>query len=621
MVTLRRVFLLTAALLLFAGCSGPASDLGAPRVTLTALPGSSLAGVSLADQGSQLHLEFADVAADGTFVRLELVDGRRLAGTQLWAEESYLGLAVPTETGAEVGVFSKALDEPISLVLPLTDTAESKLISVPPVGDYNVITDLTVTDLGTGHIELTWTQINTGDYNFDGLVGITDLTPIGQLLGTAYSREAPDAPSLRAYWVDGNGDGEISVSDITPIGQNFGAYIAGYVIKNGGEVIASSTPGEPTVLRSDGQLREGLPPTYSVILPGTPEDDWAVVAVDKEGIEGSGSGDIVGDISLRANLDFSGIDLFDLDGSNPGPFDPSKIGSRLIEPIEIVGVDRWEVPGLDVISRLSDSTISFLGVQRERTLYLDLYYLPAVNLITGEPRQATAVHSTQTVGTPETAVTSIPLYLPAQGTMDMNIGLVFSPNPEGGYFSELTVQSVIPGDDPATPEIEESYSQMTRSRLAYATGLVSNDTDLDGNYEDEAELLDSDLDGISDVRLAHDIDLGDGKHESCGEIKIEGTLVSFDEHAGRVTLSEAVITDGGEGEVPDPLLVLISEVTRFEEHVKTDEGVIRRDIDPGSLMPGDTIEVTMICLEEGGDPLPSKYWIEKLMRKLDERTQ
>jgi hypothetical protein len=393
------------------------------------------------------------------------------------------------------------------------------------------------------------------------------------------------------------------------------------VIKNDGEVIASSVPGEPTVLRSEGQLREGLPPTYSVLVPGSPEEDWAVVAVDKDGVEGSGSGDIVGDISLRANLDFSGIDLFDLDGTNPGPFDLTKIGSRLIEPIEIIGSERWNVSGLDVVSRYSDSTISFIGVQRESTLYLDLYYLPAVNLVTGEPRQAAALRSAQTVETPAMAVTSIPLYLPASGTVDMSIAVAFSPNPAGGYFSELTVESVIPGDDPATPEVEESYSQMTRSRLTYATGLVSRDTDLDGEYEDEAELLDSDLDGISDVRLAHDIDVGDGKLESCGELHIEGTLASFDEFAGEVVLGEAVITEGGEGDVPDPWVFYISELTRFEEHVKTDEGVIMRDIDPSSLMPDDTIEVTMICLEEGGDPLPGKYRIEKLMRKLDERTE
>jgi hypothetical protein len=97
--------------------------------------------------------------------------------------------------------------------------------------------------------------------------------------------------------------------------------------------------------------------------------------------------------------------------------------------------------------------------------------------------------------------------------------------------------------------------------------------------------------------------------------------VSFDELAGEVVLSGATLTDGGEGELPDPWQFYISELTRFEEHVLTDEGVIRRDIDPSSLAPDDIIEVTLICLEEGGDPLPGKFEIEKLMRKLDERTE
>lgn len=621
MGTLGRFVLCSAVLLVIAGCGGPSGEFSPRGVSLSALPGSQLTGVSYVDQTDSLRLSFSQVPADGTFVRLALMDGRRLTDTQLWSEQSYFGLAVPTATGADIGVFALADTPSIDLNLALSDESMPKLASVPPVGEYNVISDLTVTDVGFGEVNLNWTQINTGDYDFNGLVGITDITPIGQLLGTTYDRNAANASSQRAFWVDGNGDGVISVSDITPIGQNFGAYIAGYNIRMDGEAIDPVTDGEPTVPRSAGETRENLPPTYSVVMPGSAESDWAVVAVDDAGVEGSGSGDIVGDISLRANLDFSGLDLFDLDGTNPGPFDFPKIGSRLIEPGEIIGVARWEVNGLDVQSRLSDNTLEIVGAPRGELLYLDLYYLPVVDLTTGDPRQLSSVRGASMAPSLEYVVTTVPFTLPDSGTVESNIAVAFSPNPDGGYFTELTVDSVIPGDNPATPEVEESYAESTHSRLANATGVVSDDTDFDGSFEDEVELLDSDRDGISDARLAHDIALGNGKHEKCGELKIEGTLVSFNELAGEVVLSGAEITEGGEGEIPDPWQFYISELTRFEEHVLTDEGLVRRDIDPGSLAPGDTIEVTLICQEEGGDPLPDTYYIEKLMRKLDERTK
>jgi hypothetical protein len=182
-------------------------------------------------------------------------------------------------------------------------------------------------------------------------------------------------------------------------------------------------------------------------------------------------------------------------------------------------------------------------------------------------------------------------------------------------------ESVIPGDNPTTPSIEESYTELSRSRLAYASGLISNDTDLDGDFDDEAELQDSDRDGISDARLEHDVALSTGDLVACGELEIEGELYAFVEHTGVVTLTGAVlVNDDGEAELPDPLVILTSELTRYEEHVKTDEGVIMRDIDPSSLTPGDAIEVTMICLEDPGELLPDEYWVEKLMRKIDERT-
>ena len=77
---------------------------------------------------------------------------------------------------------------------------------------------------------LTWLYQNSGDYNQDGRVGVSDLTPLGQHFGEESPNgagEAFPAESLGAA-IDGNGDGLIGISDITPIGKNFGVLVEGY---------------------------------------------------------------------------------------------------------------------------------------------------------------------------------------------------------------------------------------------------------------------------------------------------------------------------------------------------------------------------------------------------------
>jgi hypothetical protein len=71
-----------------------------------------------------------------------------------------------------------------------------------------------------GQYELGWPARLKADYNQDGLVGISDLTPLGILFGL---RQLDSAWLLEAHArVDGNGDGMISIHDLTPLGQNYG---------------------------------------------------------------------------------------------------------------------------------------------------------------------------------------------------------------------------------------------------------------------------------------------------------------------------------------------------------------------------------------------------------------
>jgi PKD repeat protein len=109
-------------------------------------------------------------------------------------------------------------------------------------------------------VSLTWTFQSIGDYNMDGIVGINDLTPLGQywLKHVSYDNpllhdgitywpsgsplddggvtgdDPPAAGSAAENWrtalVDGNRDSLITLNDITPIGQYYGVRLGGYVV-------------------------------------------------------------------------------------------------------------------------------------------------------------------------------------------------------------------------------------------------------------------------------------------------------------------------------------------------------------------------------------------------------
>ncbi|MCH7471997.1 PKD domain-containing protein [bacterium] len=145
------------------------------------------------------------------------------AGTQstAYAEE----LAALNSLTAPEGVSAALWGE---LTAELARVLEERTASAPPAGAASA----TILGYDEASAALSWGYYSSGDYDQNGEVGISDLTPLGIHFGkTAGEGEGGsfDPASIEAV-VDGDANGEINISDVTPIGVNFGVVVEGYRI-------------------------------------------------------------------------------------------------------------------------------------------------------------------------------------------------------------------------------------------------------------------------------------------------------------------------------------------------------------------------------------------------------
>ncbi|MEP0813894.1 MAG: hypothetical protein HRF49_04420, partial [bacterium] len=142
--------------------------------------------------------------------------------------------------------------------------------SIAPREGFGIVGDLAAgATAQAGKISLSWTYANKGDYNQDGEVGISDVTPIALNFG-ALTNDGTNDEAERV--VDGSGSGEVGIDDVTPIALNYLAVVQSYTIEflPPGDTVWQSVPTESRVMFASATLPpSGGFKTFSVTL-----GDW-----------------------------------------------------------------------------------------------------------------------------------------------------------------------------------------------------------------------------------------------------------------------------------------------------------------------------------------------------------
>ena len=611
---MKPIRLTIALLILLASCSGGKPELSPARAGLSLLHGTADDQVSLVRDGSGILVNFRPTGA-GAFIEIDSPFNMDHVSETWINDDNAIHLLVPHRGRLQIGVAPTAdyAGEMVSLRLGRGEASRSA--SEPPTKQFNKVHDLLATDLGNGQVKLDWTQLNLADYDLNGQVNISDLTPLGQNFG----KKGTWTESDPLYWIDGDQNGELNIADITPIAQNYLISIGGYNIYRNNVLFPPLGSGSWTAGPEYGTKPDGLPLHYAVVLTSPADGSFTVAPVDYGGLEGIMSFPSMLSLpSLNVDLNIIGQQLYDQNTGLPSDFSNTTVVLRVIDPIKEVDAIEFGT----VLPLATDGKFTVNGLPRGQLFHLQVAYQPTVDLGTGAPKGGSSVRGTSAV--PEGAViTSIPFRLP-EGTETGAVNAMIdlgTANPAGGFFVKMLDDVTLPGDNPATLPIEDGWTRTEDIRLDFLNGQVTLDTDSNGDFEDEPHLEDDDRDCVSGQRREQELDDNDDEYNNREEIEVEGIVVSFDELTGTVTLTNVEVTVGEiETDVNGQVTLTFSELSNFEQKRRENSGDIDEDLDPSTIMPGDKLEVDLYALEDTQLLIPSVYWTERVKRVIDNRT-
>ena len=591
-----RVWLSILLLALIAGCGH--DQLPTPgNIQVIPLYSSQTSSVYARATTNGLDIHIGSVSKDGVFFAVPM--GAVSISSEQWTGDSkLLHLAVPYRGRLEIGVYPLRGYAGNEVTATIQINHAARQVSRPPFGSINKVTDLTVTELNAGQVRLAWTEVNTGDYNLDGIVNLQDLAPLGMYFGLKSSDPGWDVVRI----ADGDKNGIINISDLTPLGANYYSEVAGYIVKRG-------APGDPPTWQAVATLSRGdfvdppYPPHYVFDTDGTVTDLWSVAPIDSTDSEGVSSDKAALDrIDVSSSISYTGSDLWLFDDGAFGSSALKKFAMRVIVPGDVPTRDPI-VPPIDA----GLGMMQFNGLPRQTALMLDYVYAPVINPATGENT------------TPDyRLITSVPFALPfaeQQLQMHADIQLVQNLSGSPAYWVDSYVSQDLLG-----------FTRHTRQDLY--NNLIACDTTGDSGFLDEAWLYDSDNDGVSEALLRrlqqYDTYVANGSGQSQ-----EVTLIAVVKSTNAVSFGILGLDSVYEviQALPQPLYAPLdlsqlnfTEQTNFAELFFAGQpGEHEGNFDPATLKAGDNLIVhgVRLLLNDPKPEQPPVYWADRILRKVN----
>ena len=224
-----------------------------------------------------------DISLHETLAELEGMECPEGVDEKLWAElKGALEEALVTQMESRLSNRdsignNSGLESPDSTIRGTT----ARFASGPPSRPEDRVNDLTLIDHYDGTYTLEWHYQNLGDYDQNGTVGISDITPIAMHYGEEVPEGDADRNSIQAV-VDGSGNDKVDIADITPIAMYYGTCCEYYSLRRAfthPEGIDETTEIDTAPVElAEGDGRK----VFSVDLTQSPYSFLAVAPVDEE---------------------------------------------------------------------------------------------------------------------------------------------------------------------------------------------------------------------------------------------------------------------------------------------------------------------------------------------------
>jgi hypothetical protein len=137
----------------------------------------------------------------------------------------------------------------------LLDAGRTRETRSAATGPGSSSPDLVILESTPTDLVAIWSYRNQGDYDLNGEVNVSDLTPLGQ----NFLKTQQDVDWIKAQWADGDFNGQNNLADVTAIGQNFGARVEGYQLEINDGLSEIWAPLISKQLSLGGNLQQGLP--------------------------------------------------------------------------------------------------------------------------------------------------------------------------------------------------------------------------------------------------------------------------------------------------------------------------------------------------------------------------